>query len=304
MTPAPIALFVYKRPRHAARVVESLQRNPEAAATSVYVFCDAARDELDREAVSEVRALASGLTGFRSVTVIERERNLGLARSIVDGVGRLCEEHRRVIVLEDDLLPSPHFLAYMNAALERYEHEARIVSIHAYCYPVAKPLPETFLLRGADCWGWATWRRGWEVYEPEGRMLLSEIKARGLEYAFDLDGSYPYTQMLEDAVAGRNDSWAVRWYASAFLRGLLTLYPGVSQVQNIGVDGSGMHVGATNAFTHRAWGRLVRVDAIPIEESAVAREAFVQFLRSTRPSLLRRALTRVRRAGAAAQRRE
>ena len=83
------------------------------------------------------RALLRGLTGFRSVTVVEQSVNLGLARSIVTGVTDLVERYGRVIVLEDDVLPGPHFLQYMNAALEWYLNVSEVVSIHGYSYPLS-----------------------------------------------------------------------------------------------------------------------------------------------------------------------
>jgi hypothetical protein len=198
-----------------------------------------------------------------------------------------------VIVLEDDLLPSVHFLRYMNDALHMYERDERVISIHAYAYPVKSALPETFFLRGADCWGWGTWKRGWDLFDADGPKLLRELEQRKLTQDFDLDGSYPYTQMLRDCIAGRNDSWAIRWYASAYLKGKLTLYPGSSQVQNIGADGSGSHVGATSSFEHRRWGKPIEVRDIPFVESTVARQAFAGYLSELSASRLRRLFGRV-----------
>ncbi len=149
--PAPVAVFAYKRLAHLRQTMESLAANAEAAATPLYVFCDAPRHAEDLRATQEVRDYVAGLTSFPSVRVTHRERNFGLARNIVEGVGQVLEAHDRVIVVEDDLLLSPHFLAYMNDGLETYADDAAVASIHGYCYPVAEPLPETYVLRGADC---------------------------------------------------------------------------------------------------------------------------------------------------------
>jgi len=292
---APIALFAYNRPAHLAAVAEALSRNPEAAQSRLFVFSDAAKSDAARAGVEKVRVRARALRGFRSVEVVEAPANLGVAKSITGGAGRLTAEFGRVIVLEDDLQPSPHFLRYMNDALDAYADDGRVASVHAYSYPVAGELPETFFLRGADCWGWGTWKRGWDLFEPDGRKLLAEIQRRGLAREFDFEGSYPYTQMLRDCIAGANDSWAVRWYASAFLRGKLTLYPGSAQVQNIGADGSGTHIGATRRFENADWGRPLRVGGIPVEESLPARRAFARFLAGLQPSMTRRLLGRLKR---------
>jgi hypothetical protein len=293
--PAPVALFAFKRPVHLQRTVESLAANPLATRTHVVVFCDAARDERDTDGVAAVRAKVAQMRGFASVTPVHRESNLGLARSIIDGVSQLLAAHGRVIVVEDDLLLSPHFLLYMNEGLEVYAGDDKVASLHGYCYPVDMPLPETFFLRGADCWGWATWSRAWSHFEPDGRALLAALEAQGLTRRFDLDGSFPYTRMLADQIAGRNDSWAVRWHAACFLRGMLTLYPGRTLVENIGNDASGTHRGATGDFSASVSSTPVPVRRIALDESALARRAFARF-HQRRGSLVGRALGALQRA--------
>lgn len=290
---APVVLFCFRRPEHLARTVESLQRNPQAAHTHLHVFSDAAKEPEQQAAVDAVRRYVDAITGFASVTRIYRDNNMGLARSIVDGVGRLLRVLDRVIVLEDDLVLSPHFLSYMNAALELYQGDPQVASIHGYSYPVHAALPETFFLKGADCWGWATWARAWTCFESDGKRLLAELTARRLTRDFDLDGSYPYTAMLRGQIAGRNDSWAIRWHASCFLRDMLTLYPARSQVVNIGNDASGTHCGPTEIYTGTLDLRPVQVQRLPLAPSDAGRRAFVDFFRRTRESLPRRALRRL-----------
>lgn len=234
MSLAPIALFVYNRPTHTRITIEALARNHLAADSDLLVFSDGPRVAEHTEAVDAVRAYVRNISGFRSVTVTCRERNLGLAQSIIGGVTQVCGERGRVIVVEDDLVTSPHFLSYMNGGLDLYQSEDAVASIHGYVYPVDQTLPETFFLRGADCWGWATWQRSWQVFNPDGAALLAELKQRDLISAFNYDGTSQHARMLELQVQKKNDSWAIRWHASAFLAGKLTLYPGRSLVCNIG----------------------------------------------------------------------
>ena len=119
MIQAPIALFVYNRPEHTRQTVEALKKSPAAAASDLTIFSDAARDSSAIHAVSAVRGYLRQLSGFKSITLVERVENYGLAKSIVDGVTRLSQESGRVIVLEDDLTLSSKFLEYMNFALDR-----------------------------------------------------------------------------------------------------------------------------------------------------------------------------------------
>ena len=279
---APIALFVFARPEHTRRTVESLKRNYLADKSELFIFADAKKSETQEDFVSEVRQYIRQIDGFKSVTIIERESNFGLAKSIIDGVTTIVRKYGRVIVLEDDLVTSIHFLKYMNDALEKYSNDDRIVSVHGYVYPCSKPLPEAFFLPGADCWGWGTWESGWDIFNPDGRHLLDEINGRNLKYIFDYNGAYPFSTMLEDQILGRNDSWAIRWHASAFLEGKLTLYPGRSLVNNIGHDNSGTHCGENNEYETKVSEKPIDLSKVEVKSSKKAFIAFEKFLRGER----------------------
>lgn len=288
LTYAPVALFVYNRPDHARRTIEALKQNFLAEVSDLIIFSDAAKLETQAEKVCEVREYIRDIDGFKSVTIIEREMNFGLARSIIDGVTTIIKKYGCIIVLEDDMVTSPYFLTYMNEALEKYADDERVVSIHGYVYPVVQPLPEAFFLRGADCWGWATWQRGWACFNSDGQFLLDELKRRKLIRAFDYNGTYPYSKMLEEQIKGTNESWAVRWYASAFLAGKLTLYPGRSLVHNIGNDDSGTHCGESADFDANLSSTQISLNNINSEPSQEGRQAFEDFFRQEKMGLLGR----------------
>ncbi|UFS69726.1 glycosyltransferase [Geomonas sp. RF6] len=293
MTTAPIVLFVYNRPWHTRQTVEALARNPLAPESDLLVYSDAARTAAAAEAVGEVRAYLKTIRGFRSVQVTEREENLGVARSVIAGVSDAIGKFGEAIVVEDDLVTSPHFLGYMNDALRLYRDVEEVVSIHGYLYPVAQTLPESFFLKGADCWGWATWKRGWDLFEPDGRKLQAALAARKLERRFEFNGTYPYCRLLEDQIAGRNDSWAIRWYASALLHDRLTLYPGRSLVHNIGNDLSGTHCDNVRCYDTEMSSRPISLAPLPPEEDRFALHAFECYFRKIRPSRCQRLLARL-----------
>lgn len=295
MNCAAIALFTYNRLPHVKQTVEALSRNPEAGASELFIFSDAAKNATGEKAVSEIRHYLRQIAGFAAVHIIERKENYGLARSIIDGVSQICGTHGRVIVLEDDIVTSPYFLKFMNEGLDLYERDGRVISIHGYVYPVTETLPETFFLMGADCWGWATWKRGWDLFEPDGRLLLRELTARKLTHRFDFDGAYPYTKMLKAQIKGKNDSWAIRWHASAFLKGKLTLYPGRSLVLNIGADNTGMHCSATNEFSGIVADSPITLGPISVAENLFARQQIIKFHKAGRPRRLIRALHKLAR---------
>lgn len=288
MKPAPIALFVYNRPWHTRKTIEALQQNNLASLSALIIFSDGAKSDDDAAQVADVRSYLHDISGFASVTVIESEKNQGLSTAIINGVSKILETYEAVIVLEDDLVTSPFFLNFMNEALTKYRDNDRVVCVNAYMYPVEKSmLPETFFIKGADCQGWATWRRGWEVFEPDGRKLFHELKQRNLIREFDYDNTYSYSRILYFQQKGLVNSWAIRWYAAAFLQNKLTLYPHTSLIENIGFDNSGSN--SSKWDKKRYWTPASNVEVavhdIPVEESRTAKQTLTDYFRKSKKPL-------------------
>lgn len=241
MNLAPLALFAYRRPDHTRRLLQSLLANPEIAGTPVVAFLDGPRDPGEADAVAATREVIRS-AGIPQLTLVERSQNLGLARSIIEGVTRVCSDHGRVIVLEDDLVISPTFLEYMNVALSRFQEAAKVYSISAFMYPVDLRIhTDAVFLPFISSWGWATWQRAWQTFDIAASGYAALKTDRSLQRRFDLNGHYPFFDMLEAQQTGGNDSWAVRWYLSVFLRGGLSLFPVRSLVENQGFGAGGTH---------------------------------------------------------------
>ena len=282
---APIALFVYCRPDHVKKNIEALLANREAKDTDLYIFSDAPKNEKAKEGVAQTREYIHTIAGFKSVTIFEREVNWGLAKSLINGISQIVEQYGRVSVVEDDIIAAPYFLKYMNDGLEKYKDEPKVASIHAYSYPHKRKLPDTFFVKGADCWGWATWKRAWDVFTPDAAFLYSEIVKRKLQREFDFNFTFPYMCMLKDQIKGKVSSWAICWYASAFLNDMYTLYPNVSMAKQIGMDGQGAtHSVVTNKYEVEVNQNVLCLKDIPIENSREGVKMFQEFFMTLKNS--------------------
>lgn len=282
MTLAPILLFVYNRPDHVRRAITSLLTNAEAAESHLYVYSDAARRREDELLVDEVRNYVRSISGFKSVSVVERSENWGLARNVIDGVTTIVGREGRVIVLEDDLVVAPHFLQFMNEALEAYKDEPRVGHIQACDFTQDPTLPLTFLIKWTGSWGWGTWERAWQHFNPDGADLLRQLEERHLTHRFDFNGKYGFTRMLRRQIAGKNNSWAIRWNASLFLSDILSLNVGRSLVANEGFDGSGTNCGGGDLYGSRLYPSPILVVPIrPVVENELARKAFERYYART-----------------------
>jgi hypothetical protein len=242
-SPAPIALFVYNRPEHTRRTVETLRANDLAPQSNLYVFADAAKNESAPAAVEAVRKFIRSIDGFNSVSIIERERNLGLANSVISGVTQVCEGFGRAIVMEDDLLSAPDFLTFMNCALELYRNEPQIFSISGFNYAVNTPegYPyDAFCTYRSSSWGWGTWKQRWAQadWSISDYALFSSDKE--MQRLFNRGGE-DLSCMLASQMAGDLDSWAIRWAYAHWKHDAYAVLPTQSRIFNIGLDGSGVH---------------------------------------------------------------
>lgn len=274
---APIVVFCYNRINHLQSVINSLLANKEASESDLIIYSDGARAPKDEEAVEVVRTYIRQLTGFKSIKIVEQPHNLGLANSVILGVTEVVNKYDKVIVVEDDMQVAPYFLQFINDGLHKYQDDSNVACLCGYLYPVTEPVPEAFFIYGADCGAWATWKDQWALFEPDGQKLMDSLIAKKLSWKFDFDGSFPYTKMLEDQITARNNSWAIRWYASAFLKDKLTLYPGKSLAQDIGFDNSGTHCSNDNSHDVDLYLGPITIGDIPVEQSKQGHRAFKKF---------------------------
>jgi len=243
---APIVLFVYNRPEHTRRTVESLAKNRLAKDSILYIFSDAAKNEAAKEHVCEVRKYIASLRDldyFASVVIEEAQENRGLADSIISGVTKIMQSDGRAIVLEDDLLSAPDFLDFMNQSLSFYEKDSSIGSISGYS-PL-QSLPATYkegtwVASRTSSLGWATWKDRWAQVKWQIDDFETFKKDKKARKRFDECGSDRYDRLRRQIEVGAN-SWSVRfgyWQSSAER---YTVFPAVTRIQHIGWDGSGVH---------------------------------------------------------------
>ncbi|MFT3703309.1 MAG: glycosyltransferase [Agriterribacter sp.] len=250
MSTAPILLFTYKRLDTLKRAVAALQQNILATESDLFIFSDAAKKQADQQAVKEVRAFLRTVTGFKKVTIVEREQNWGLAKSIIAGTSSVLESYEQAIVLEDDLIATPNFLVFMNAALHRYEKEKKVFSISGYSFNLSggkqQYAHDAYFLNRGWSWGWATWKDRWKDVDWEVSTYNAFVSDSKAQKTFAQGGS-DLNKMLREQMEGRLDSWAIRWFYHQFRIDGLTLYPVFSKIYNAGFDAFATHTTGSEA---------------------------------------------------------
>lgn len=282
MTCSPIALFVYKRLYHTKTTLESLQRCVQASDSHLYIFSDNAKTPSEEKEVQEVRDYIKTLQGFKSITIVERETNFGLAKNITSGVTQILKEWEQIIVLEDDLLLGKHFLTFMNEALHIYKENKNVWHISGWNYPFNKEgiKAETYFIRIMNCWGWATWADRWKFYEKNLYTIESQFTPSSIK-KFNLDGSHDFYSQIKANLEGKKNTWAIFWYATIFLRSGLCLNPRDSLVQNIGLDGNGENCKKTIVYDNHDIDQKIDIKDEPVIESVNAVARIKDFYKKT-----------------------
>lgn len=249
---APIVVFAFNRLEPLKATVASILRNTEAAESDLYVFVDGARPNKNGELgkVLSVQEYVKSISGFKSLHYTFSDTNKGLGPSIIAGVAAIINKYGKVIVLEDDLVVQPNFLAFMNQGLDKYENEQKIFSISGYNNKLKVPSDynaDAFVFNDSTSWSWATWKDRWDTIDW---ILEPFDQYRKYKEAFNKWNGSDSWGMLNAWHEGKNKSWAIRFNFAQFLQDRPTIAPLYSLVRNDGFDGSGTNCKSWSRFKY------------------------------------------------------
>jgi len=233
---APIIIFTYNRLDSLIQTIQYLSKNIDKEYIDLIMFSDSWRNEKDKENVLDIRKYLYSIKGFKSIKIIERKENYGLAKNIIEGVSDIINEYGKVIVLEDDLLTSKNFISYMNQALDFYEEDKQIFSISGYTGKL-KSLEnlkeDVYLSYRPSSWGWGTWKDQWSEIDWNVTDFDEFINNKQAVKKFNR-GGIDMARMLKHCMQGKNHSWAIRWSYAMSKQDKYCVYPKISKIQNIG----------------------------------------------------------------------
>jgi hypothetical protein len=235
---APLILFVYDRYYCTKKTLDALQKNYLSKNTNLIIYSDFHKKN-NKKKVDQVRNLITKYKKFKSIKIIYRKKNLGLAASIRSGITQTFKIYDKAIFLEDDIITSKYFLNYMNYCLEKYKDKKKVFHITSWNYPV--PSIGLNLINFStvmNCWGWATWRDRWQrvsfdtnrIYKTFTKKEISKLNLNGSE-------NFWHTFLLNRQK--KISTWAIFWAITIIKNNGLCIFPKKKYTQNIGMDGTG-----------------------------------------------------------------
>lgn len=232
----PVLLIAFRRPDHTARVLEAIRG---ARPQRLFVAVDGPRAHQvgEAEQVGATRALISSSIDWPChLEQLHQPRNLGCRRGVEAALDWFFSQVNEGIVLEDDIVPQPSFFPYCRELLERYRDDP---SIGAIAGASVDPRPSSSgpsyrFSRFLPVWGWAGWRRTWQLHD---QALTNWPQQRESPLLQQLGGprfAQVLRSRLDEVVEGSCDTWDYGWLLSNWQAGLLGCVPTVNLVRNIG----------------------------------------------------------------------
>ena len=247
----PIIISTYNRLDKITQLINSLQKNEESKKSDLFIFSDhwKLNDSVAKMKVLNIRAFLKRIEGFNSITIVNRDKNYGMAKNIIHGINFVLKKKKTpaFIYLDDDLLVSKYFLKYMNYALSYYKNEKKVTHISGYYYPVKKNSTNFFFTKLTLSWGWGSWKREWINYRNDPDYYIKKISSKKISLLnYDNTNNF-WQQVLNNKLKIRN-TYSIYLYCQSFLKNGVALCPKKSYIFNNGADASGVHVPYTNHF--------------------------------------------------------
>ena len=243
---APIVMFVYNRADHFTQTYEALAKCPEAKNSILYIFSDGAKNDNAKPLVEQVRQTAKAFAeqnDFKQVFLTESPENKGLAKSIIEGVTKVLNEHGKAIIIEDDNIASPYLLSFLNEALVYFADDKTIGALSGYTPQISFPKNYQYDIfssyRSCSCC-WATWKDRWQNIDWNLKKFSEFIADKEAVKRLSLTGNDRLIRLYRQT-KGNGSSWSVRFGAYLVANEMLTIYPKYSYIQNIGCDETVTH---------------------------------------------------------------
>ncbi len=243
----PVLLIFFNRPESFAQVFEKVR---QASPRTLILAQDGPRHEADKPGIAACRAIAENINWECNVIKEYSDVNLGCGMRPKSAVDRALELFERVIILEDDCIPSPTFFPYCEELLERYKDDERIIYISGLNHFETWDCGEYdyFFTKGAAIWGWATWRRAWKKHYDYYVKGIHDPYLLSL-YRQQLGNDYIYGRLLPSlkranlsASNGEQLSyWDVQWGFAKYTQNMVGIVPRCNQICNIGVGEASTH---------------------------------------------------------------
>lgn len=236
----PVLFIIFTRKDTAEKVFEAIRK---AAPSELYIAADGPRPNRpdDARRCMECRRIVEKVDWPCKVKTCFRENNLGCGLGVKAAIDWFFSEVEEGIILEDDCLPHPDFFLFCGKLLEYYRHDTRVMNISGNNFQFGQIVGDGsyYFSRYSYTWGWATWRRAWELFDFEMKTY-PEFRAQNIiaDIFQEREAQLRWTKLFDKVYhKDKNFSvWDIQWTYALFANNGLSISPNVNLISNIGYE--------------------------------------------------------------------
>lgn len=255
----PVLFIIFKRPDTTVKVFEQIRK---AAPRKLYIAADGPRASIPGEAerCREAREIIKQIDWPCEVKTLFQDENLGCRLGAAGAVTWFFFQEPEGIVLEDDCLPDPSFFRFCQENLEKYRNDRRVMMITGSNLKFGKKTGHYsyYFSRYPALWGWASWRRAWDLYDLK-MTLWPEIRDNRTLFGIfdDPKEARFWSRQCQLVYEGKIDTWDYQWNLANWLNHGVTVTPNVNLISNIGFANCASH-------THDAYDKHAALSMAPM----------------------------------------
>ena len=241
---APVLLIGFNRPDTMQQVFDAVRL---AQPSKLYFAVDGARKgKNEEEKVQQVRDIVKQVDWPCEVHTLFRDENVGCGFGPANAITWAFENEDRLIVLEDDCVPSQSFFRFCNEMLERYKDDTRVNIISGRSHWHGSHFFDKYdylFTHYAHTWGWATWKRAWDQFDIYMKDFPLWIESGGSKNVlFDIKQSsrtdMSFRTVYDEIEKEVTHSWDRQWFFTRIKLGGLGIVPCQNLIRNIGYEGT------------------------------------------------------------------
>ena len=237
----PVVLLLFKRAEATAKVFEVVR---QVKPNKLLVVADGPRPDQPGEAekCTATRAIIDRVDWDCEVLTNYSDVNLGCKERVSSGLNWVFSLIEEAIIIEDDCVPDASFFRYSEELLERYRDDIQIMSVtgentHGYHRSDAS----YYFSYYSFYWGWATWRRAWELFDGKMELWARLRQTNWLENLLqNTEATLYWTKIFDQTFDGFN-SWGWAWTFSCFVNQGLCAIANENLISNIGFGPDAAH---------------------------------------------------------------
>jgi hypothetical protein len=258
----PILFLIFNRPDTTNIVFEEIRKQRPR---QLFIAADGPRltiiDDLER--CAQARAITRLIDWPCEVHTLFRVCNLGCGKAVSEAITWFFSYVEQGIILEDDCVPDPSFFDFCAAMLERYQRDTNVMMIAgtSYLFNTVQSRKSYFFSRYYPVWGWATWRRAWNLYDYKLQEWATLRPVTQLKSFFKNKKVVEFWERYFDRIIYHElDTWDVQWTYACIKQKAFCVVPFNNLISNIGYFG--LHATGVKSFDQDIERRPIGTHAI------------------------------------------